>query len=32
MDDGRAPMLARRGLIEVCRDQYQGDIEDASDD
>jgi hypothetical protein len=32
MDDGRGSMLARRGLIEVCRDQYRGDIEDASDD
>lgn len=32
MDDGRGSMLARRGLIEVCRDMYRGDIEDASDD
>ena len=32
MTDGRGSMLARRGLIEVCRDQYRGDIEDASDD
>ena len=24
----RGSMLARRGLIEVCRDQYRGDIED----
>ena len=28
MTDGRGSMLARRGLIEVCRDQYRGDIED----
>lgn len=32
MTDGRGSMLARRGLIEVCRDQYRGDIEDAADD
>lgn len=32
MTDGRGSMLARRGLIEVCRDQYRGDIEDAVDD
>lgn len=32
MTDGRGSMLARRGLIEVCRDQYRDDIEDASDD
>lgn len=28
MTDGRGSMLARRGLIEVSRDQYRGDIED----
>ncbi|WP_315298292.1 hypothetical protein [uncultured Actinomyces sp.] len=28
MADGRGSMLARRGLIEVCRDQYRDDIED----
>ena len=28
MTDGRGSMLARRGLIEVGRDQYRGDIED----
>lgn len=28
MTDGRGSMLARRGLIEVCRDQYRDDIED----
>lgn len=32
MTDGRGSMLARRGLIEVCRDQYRGDIEDVDDD
>lgn len=32
MTDGRGSMLARRGLIEVCRDQYRGDIEDVVDD
>ena len=32
MDDGRGSMLARRSLIEFCRDQHRGDIEDASDD
>lgn len=32
MTDGRGSMLARRGLIEVSRDQYRGDIEDAVDD
>lgn len=32
MTDGRGSMLARRGLIEVCRDQYRGDIEDVADD
>ena len=32
MTDGRGSMLVRRGLIEVCRDQYRGNIEDASDD
>lgn len=32
MTDGRGSMLAWRGLIEVCRDQYRGDIEDAVDD
>ena len=32
MTDGRGSMLERRGLIEVCRDQYRGDIEDAVDD
>lgn len=28
MTDGRGSMLSRRGLIEVCRDTYRGDIED----
>lgn len=28
MTDGRGSMLARRSLIEVCRDTYRGDIED----
>lgn len=28
MTDGRGSLLARRGLIEVSRDQYRGDIED----
>ena len=28
MTDGRGSMLARRGLIEVCRDMYRDDIED----
>ena len=32
MTDGRGSMLARRGLIEVCLDQYRGDIEDVDDD
>lgn len=32
MTDGRGSMLARRGLIEVSRDQYRGDIEDVVDD
>ena len=32
MTDGRGSMLARRGLIEVCRDQYRGDIEDVGDE
>ena len=32
MTDGRGSMLARRGLIEVCRDRYRGDIEDVVDD
>lgn len=32
MTDGRGSMLARRGLIEVCRDQYRGDIEDVVGD
>lgn len=32
MTDGRGSMLARRGLIEVCRDKYRGDIEDVVDD
>ena len=32
MTDGRGSMLARRGLIEVCRDQCRGDIEDVDDD
>lgn len=32
MTDGRGSMLARRGLIEVCRDGYRGDIEDVDDD
>ncbi len=32
MTDGRGSMLARRGLIEVSRDQYRGDIEDVIDD
>lgn len=32
MTDGRGSLLARRGLIEVCRDTYRGDIEDVADD
>lgn len=32
MTDGRGSMLARRGLIEVARDQYRSDIEDVVDD
>ena len=32
MTDGRGSMLARRGLIEVSRDQYRDNIEDAVDD
>jgi hypothetical protein len=32
MTDGRGSMLARRGLIDVSRDQYRGDIEDVVDD
>ncbi len=31
MDDGRGH-AALAGPSEVCRDQYRGDIEDASDD
>lgn len=32
MTDGRGSMLARRGLIEACRDTYSGDIKDVDDD
>ena len=32
MTDGRGSMLARRGLIEACRDTYRGDIKDVDDD
>ena len=30
MTDGKGSMLARRGLIEVCRDQYRAGIEDTT--
>ena len=32
MTDGRGSMLARRGLIEACRDTYRRDIKDVDDD
>lgn len=32
MTDGRGTMLARLGLIEVCRDKYRSDIRDVVDD
>ena len=32
MTEGNGSMLARRGLIEVCRDQYRKGIEDTTDE
>ncbi len=32
MTEGNGSMLAQRGLIEVCRDQYRKGIEDTTDE